>query len=89
MSDSGNNRASVFHLDGTFAYHISGSSIDKSLVDNPWGLAFDHLGQLHVVCYGANCMKVFSTGGRYLMQYGHSKMMGPAGIAIDAEGTLL
>jgi hypothetical protein len=86
VSDSGNNRVSVFHLDGTFAYHITGSSTDKSLVDNPWGLAFDHLGQLHVVCYGANCVKVFSAEGRYLMQYGHSKMMGPAGIAIDAEG---
>lgn len=86
VSDSGNNRVSIFHLDGAFAYHITGSSSDKSLVDNPWGLAFDHLGRLHVVCYGANCVKVFSAGGRYLMQYGHSKMMGPAGIAIDAEG---
>ena len=86
VSDSGNNRVSVFHLDGTFAYHITGSSSDKSLVDNPWGLAFDHLGQLHVVCYGANCVKVFSREGRYLMQYGHGKMVGPAGIAIDAEG---
>ena len=86
VSDSGNNRVSVFHLDGTFAYHITGNSSDKSFIDNPWGLALDHLGQLHVVCYGASCVKVFSTEGRYLMQYGRGKMMGPAGIAIDAEG---
>ena len=87
VSDSGNNRVSVFHLDGTFAYHIIGSSSDKSFIDNPWGLAFDPLGRLHIVCYSANCVKVFSiTEGRYLMQYGHGKMVGPAGIAIDEEG---
>ena len=86
ISDSGNNRVSVFHLDGTFAYHITGNRSDKSSIDNPWGLAFDPLGQLHVVCYGSNCVKVFSPEGKYLTQYGHGKMMGPAGIAIDEEG---
>ena len=86
VSDSGNNRVSVFHLDGTFAYHITGNSSDKSSIDNPWGLAFDPFGHLHVVCYGANCVKAFSTEGKYLKQYGHGKMMGPAGIAIDEEG---
>ena len=86
VSDSGNNRVSVFRLDGTFAYHIAGDS-DASLVDNPWGLAFDPLGRLHVVCYGARSVKIFTAEGRYLTQYGHGKtMMGPAGIAIDEEG---
>ena len=88
VSDSGNNRVSAFHLDGTFAYHIigTGSNFGKSFIDNPWGLAFDPWGNLHIACYGANCVKVFSVEGRYLMQYGHGKMMGPAGIVIDEEG---
>ena len=86
VSDSGNNRVSVFHLDGTFAYHIAGND-NTSLIDNPWGLAFDPQGNLHVVCYGSRCVKVFTAEGRYLMKYGHGKtMMGPAGIAIDEEG---
>ena len=86
VSDSGNNRISVFRLDGTFAYHITGSSSDNSLIDNPWGLAFDPWGNLHVICYSARSVKVFSAEGKYLMQYGHGKVMGPAGIAIDEEG---
>lgn len=86
VSDSGNNRLSAFNIDGTFAYHIVGGSGDKSLVDNPWGLAFDPWGNLHVVCYGAHCVKVFSTVGKYLMQYGQGKVIGPAGISIDEEG---
>lgn len=86
VSDSGNNRISVFHLDGTFAYQIIGKTSDKSLIENPWGLAFDPLGHLHIVCYGARCVKVFTVEGRYLTQYGHGKMIGPAGIAVDEEG---
>ena len=86
VSDSGNNRVSVFHVDGTFAYNITGRSGEKSSVENPWGLAFDPWGNLHVVCYGARSIKAFSLEGRYLKQYGHGKVMGPAGITIDEEG---
>ena len=86
VSDSGNNRVSVFTMDGEFKSHIRGDETKGRDLNNPWGLAFDPLGHLHVVCYNSHCVKVFTADGEYLRQYGSGKMTCPAGIIIDEEG---
>ena len=79
VSESGNNRVSVFEADGTFAYHISGN------LNSPWGLAFDASGNLHVVNHGTHDVHVFTPDGKYIQKYA-SPFNSPAGIAIDVEG---
>ena len=79
MSESDNNRVSVFEADGTFAYHISGNLSD------PWGLAFDASNNLHVASNGSNEIHVFTPDGKPLNTY-PSPVNSPAGIAIGVEG---
>ena len=81
VSESGNHRVSVFEADGTFAYHIS-SNLTNS---NPWGLAFDASGNLHVVGDSTHVVHVFTPDGKYIQKYA-SPFNYPAGIAIDVEG---
>ena len=54
VASGGNNQVSVFEPDETFAYHITGSTIDKSNLCSPWGVAFDSSGDLHVTNHGWN-----------------------------------
>ena len=79
VSDSGNNRVSVFEADGTFACHITGN------FSGPWGLTFDPSGNLQVANYGNGYITIFSPEGNYITQY-NSQVTQPAGIAIDVEG---
>ena len=48
---------------------------------NPYGLALDPEGNIHVAAYGSNTIKVFTT---YVRSYKDIK--GPFGIVIDKEG---
>ena len=86
VSDYNNNRVSVFSADGIFAYNITGNASDSSDLTNPWGVAFDPSGNLHIVNYSSPCVKVFTPDGKYVTQYGNGQMSGAAGIAIDEEG---
>ena len=85
IASEGNNRVSVFEPDGTFAYHITGSTVDKSNLRSPWGVAFDSSGDLHVTNHGSNDVFVFMPEGEYKTKYscGISEL---AGIAISADG---
>ncbi|MCG8624562.1 MAG: NHL repeat-containing protein, partial [Proteobacteria bacterium] len=84
VSDTGNNRLSVFEADGKFLYHIIGTT-DKSKLNGPWGIALDQCGNLHVVDSSTNNIKVFTRQGQYIKEY-YSGQSSPAGIAIDVEG---
>ena len=64
---------------GSFAYIFK-------CQQNPWGLAFDPQGRLHVASYSSNCIQVFSPEGTSLTSYGTGTLNKPSGIAIDAEG---
>ena len=87
ISDSGNDRISVFNVeDNSFSHHIGGSDSNGSNLENPWGIAFDPLGNLHIACYNSHCIKVYTTDGEYLYQYGKRVITCPAGIAVDEEG---
>lgn len=88
VASRGNNRVSVFEPDGTFAYHITGSSDGKNKLCSPCGVAFDSSGYLHVtnhVVRGSSDIFVFTPEGEYKTKYsfGVSKL---AGIAISEDG---
>ena len=55
VSDCGNKRISVFNTKGTFLYHIADNSAKGISFITPWGLAFDHRGNLYVT-NSSNCM---------------------------------
>ena len=80
VSESSQNRISVFGADGTFDHIISEN------MNNPWGVSFDDLGNLHVVNHSLNSITVFSPQGKYIKQYGNGSLQHPSGIAIDPEG---
>ena len=63
-----------------------GNASDGSRLINPWGVAFDPSGNLHVVNHTSPCIKVFTPDGKYITQYGGGQMASAAGIAIDEEG---
>ena len=87
ISDSGNNRISVFNIeDNSFSHHIRGSVANGSSLENPWGIAFDPLGNLHIACYSSHCIKIYTTDGEYLSHYGKRVVTCPAGIVVDEEG---
>ena len=79
VADSGKHLIYAFNGDESFAYSFP-------CKQNPWGMAFDHQGRLHVAAYGSNCIKVFSPQGEQLTSYGTEDFKYPAGIAIDGEG---
>ena len=87
ISESGNNRISVFAANGTFLYHIIGNTADGSNLNAPWGLTIDQCGNLHVADTNTGTIKVFTTEGKYITQY-NSGVSQPAGIAIDEEGNI-
>ena len=77
---------SVFDANDTFLYHITGSVTDDSKLSQPWGLAFDPCGNLHVADSSTNSIKMFTSQGKYISQYGCGAVNHPAGIAVDEEG---
>ena len=64
----------------------TGNSEDGSDLTNPWGVAFDLSGNLHVADNGSSCIKVLTSDGKYVTQYGSGEVSYAAGIAIDEEG---
>ena len=53
-----NKRVSVFEPCGTFAYHITHNTFS-----NPWGMAFDLAGNLHVVDFNNHTVSIFNIHG--------------------------
>ena len=81
VSESSQNRISVFGADGTFAHDITGN------MSSPWGMAVDPEGNLHVANYSSmNSITIFSPNGKYIKQYGSGYLQHPSGIAIGPEG---
>ena len=84
VSDFANHRILIFNKDGGCLLTIDGLTDDESAFKQPWGLALDPQGNIHVAAYGSSTIKVFSIGGDYLRKYGD--LDGPSGIACDDEG---
>ena len=78
VSEYNNKRVSVFEPCGAFAYHITHNTFS-----NPWGMAFDLAGNLHVVDQANHTVSIFTPEGKYISQY---NSQAPMGIAIDEEG---
>ena len=84
VTERANQRISVFNLDGTFIRHIP---IGEA---NPWGIAIDSFGNVHVVSYSINGnVTVFTPQGQHLEQYGQGQLHYPIGIAIDPDQNIV
>ena len=81
VSDYYNHRIQIFDQDGSWLMTIDGKGAGSL---NPWGLALDPQGNLHVAAYGSNTIKVFTVQGVYIRMYGDLKC--PIGVAIDDDG---
>eukprot|EP00731_Ephydatia_muelleri_P008763 Em0004g1101a len=80
VADHWNHRVVLLDEAGTWLRTIE----DNDHFKNPYDLALDPLGNIHVAAYGSNCIKVFTLEGNYVRSYGNVKC--PAGIVIDEEG---
>ena len=87
VADSNNHRVVILDQNGSWLLtingNVSGAQGFQGFKD-PWGLALDPQGNIHVAAYGSNTIKVFTPEGTYVRSYGDVK--GPTGIAIDEEG---
>lgn len=81
VSDYYNHRIQIFNQDGGWLLTIDGKGASSL---NPWGLALDPQGNIHVAAYGSNAIKVFNMEGAYVKMYGDLKC--PIGIAVDKDG---
>jgi DNA-binding beta-propeller fold protein YncE len=82
IAEAGNNRVQVFNPDGTFS-RIIGSS---QSTPEPRAVALDPDDNLHIATCGASVIKVFSTSGRLVREYGNGILSGPSGVAVDKFG---
>ena len=81
VADHSNHRVVLLDEAGTW---LSTIEDNDHPFKNPYGLALDHQGNIHVAAHGSNCIKVFTPEGTYVRSYGDVK--GPSGIVIDEEG---
>ena len=84
VSDFKNHQILVLNENGVCLLTIDGNCTGNNAFQNPWGLALDPQGNIHVSAYGSDTVKVFTSGGVYIKMYGALK--GPSGLAIDDEG---
>ncbi len=82
IAEVGNNRVQVFNPDGTFS-RIIGSS--QSTLE-PRDVSLDPDDNVHIAMYSASVVKVFSTSGRLVREYGNGILSGPSGVAVDKFG---
>lgn len=89
VADYGNNCIQVLKADGSFQYCITADpAIAETQFKNPWGLAFDNDGNLHIAANRSDSIKVYSPMGTYITTYGSGTVTRPAGIAINGEGVI-
>ena len=84
VADSDNHRVVILDQNGSWLLTINGNVSDAQGFKDPWGLALDPQGNIHVAAFGSNTIKVFTPEGTYVRSYGDVKC--PTGIAIDEEG---
>ena len=84
VSDCQGNKIYVFNHNGGLIFTIDGNVTGDHSFKQPYGIAFDPLGNIHVAAYGSNTIKVFTKEGGYIRKYGD--LQGPWGIVIDSEG---
>ena len=77
-----NHRVEILNHNGSWLLTIEGNVSDGC--NNPWGLALDPQGNIHVAARHPDTIKVFTPEGTYVRSYGD--VNDPAGIAIDEEG---
>ena len=83
VADHNNHRVVVLDQSGSWLLTINGNQGFK----NPWGLALDPQGNIHVAAYGSSTIKVFTPEGTYVRSYGD--VMGPTGISVDEKSNSL
>ena len=83
VADTSNNRIQIFYSDWTLSHIIDGK--DQSF-SSPKDISFDLSGDVHVVAYGSNSVKVFTCDGQFVRKYGETHLKNPNGIAIDSAG---
>ena len=83
VSDYNNHRIAIFESSGNFR------EIKHPQIKNPWGIAFDHQGNLHIVSNHSDVhsVNIFTPEGHHLQtDYGDKILINPSAIAIDEEG---
>ena len=78
------NKVVILDQAGTRLLTINGNGTGIQAFTNPYGLALDPKGNIHVTAYGPNAIKVFTPEGTCVRSYWDVK--GPSGIVIDEEG---
>ena len=84
VADASNQRVVILDQNGSWLLTITGDVSGSQGFKDPWGLALDHQGNIHVAAFGSNTIKVFTPEGTYVRSYGDVKV--PSGIANDEEG---
>eukprot|EP00731_Ephydatia_muelleri_P028889 Em0020g533a len=84
VSDSRNHRVVLFDQAGTWLLTINGNFPGSHGFLNPYGVALDPQGNIHVTAMGSNTITVFTPEGTYVRSYGDVK--GLTGMVIDEEG---
>ena len=84
VADYNNHRVVILDQNGISLLTIDGNVSGAQGFKNPYGLALDPQGNIHVAAWGSNTIKVFTPEGTYVRSYGDVK--GPSGIAMNDEG---
>ena len=82
VSDQNNHRIAIFESSGGFR------TITHEKIKTPWGIAFDLMGNLHVVSYDSSirAVNIYSPSGEHLGEYGKGNLTNPSAITIDGDG---
>ena len=83
ICDSGNNRVQIFDMKWANLHTINNFHVEAYI---PHGLSFDLSCNVHVVGSGSGYIKVFSSSGEFVQEYGREGCSGLYDIAIDAAG---
>eukprot|EP00731_Ephydatia_muelleri_P034552 Em0065g13a len=87
VADVGNDRIQKLTIEGEVIQNMANvdQARDSSMnFENPYGLALDSQGNIHVAARGSSSIKVFSPEGTYVRSYG--SVHHPSGIVVDEEG---
>ena len=86
ICDSHNNRIQVVNTNLEFIKTIGTQGGTTEQLKQPLDAAFDSKGNIYVADVGNNCVKVFTTAGRYSHTIGANRVKTPYGVTVDAAG---